>query len=501
MKEKKYNSGTIFTDASSPLIYRIIDRSQFLSSMVRKGGISFKFAAVISMTLLTIIAIFVILFTLLSSRTLMSAYDKLYLTVAGNISATEAILTAEPDPLKRSLILQDIVSGLVNSKIDGLEYAAVYDLTGKIAGTAASYAAHTDPLKRSQAVPARLFNEIKTVDTFQKKKILFAEKNRPPVNCFQYRVPFKFFNVKVGLIEIVFTEESVLGPINKAIIIIIAVSIVLMLLGIGLAVFVARGMVRPIHGLCDGMISVREGDLETRLDINRHDEIGDLSGEFNTMIAHLREKLHMQKFVSKSTVSMIRKKSDSGIINLGGTRQNYAYLFSDIRGFTAMSEKMAPEEVVKILNEYLDLQAKIVKRNHGDIDKFVGDEVMAVFSGPSRADNAIMCAIEIIGEIRKLNKKREKERKKTIAIGIGLNIGDVIEGCIGSSDRMDNTSIGDTVNLAARLCSQADPGMILATKTIVSKSTKGKFTGKKLDPVKVKGKEKPIDVYSITGIK
>jgi len=196
---------------------------------------------------------------------------------------------------------------------------------------------------------------------------------------------------------------------------------------------------------------------------------------------------------------MIHERTASGNFDLGGTRINLAFLFSDIRGFTAMSEKMEPEEVVPLLNEYLDLQAKIIKRNDGDIDKYVGDEVMAVFGGDNKADNAIACAIEIINQIALLNKNKDDAGLKSVNVGIGLNLGVVIQGRMGSSDRMDNTCIGDTVNLAARLCSQAGPGAILASKDIVSKSTGDTFHFKKLDPVKVKGKENLIEVYAVTG--
>lgn len=126
---------------------------------------------------------------------------------------------------------------------------------------------------------------------------------------------------------------------------------------------------------------------------------------------------------------------------------------------------------------------------------------MAVFRGADRADHAMACAIEIIYKIKKLNKKREAAGHMTINVGIGLNLGDVIEGRIGSSDRMDHTSIGDTVNLASRLCSHAEPGEILASKNIVLKITRGKFTGRKLDPIEVKGKERPIEIFAVTGMK
>lgn len=501
LKKVKISDQAGQTKTAISAAYHFIEKSAIITGIVKRGGLRFKMALGISLTLFVIVVMFIFLFTTMSSSALMSANDKLCLTIAGNISATESILTAESKPLKRSLVLQDIVSGLVKSKINGLVYAAVYDLSGKLVERPASFAAHTDGLKRAVKIPEKLFDEIKNIDSFQKKRIIFTDKNNNQISSYQYRLPFKFFNVKVGVIDIVFTEDSILGPIQSAKRIIIIFSCILLVLGMGLAVVIATGMVRPIKNLSAGMIRVREGDLEIKLSVDRHDEIGDMSREFNTMIVHLREKLQMQKFVSESTVSMIRKKTASGKIDLGGTRQNYAYLFSDVRGFTAMSEKMQPEDVVTILNEYLDMQAQIIKKNNGDIDKFVGDEIMAVFTGSNKANDAIACAIEITEELKKLNKKREDAGEKVINIGIGLNLGDVVEGRIGSRDRMDNTSIGDTVNLAARLCSQAEAGMILASKNIVSKASSGKFKGKKLEPIRVKGKEKPIEVYSITGMK
>lgn len=392
-----------------------------------------------------------------------------------------------------------MVNGLVKSKINGLQYIAVYDLRGMLVEKKGSYAANTYGANRAKIIPTNIFDEIKSIDSFQKRKIDYQSNDNGLVSSFQYRLPLSFFKTRVGIIELIFTEASILKPVKKARLIILLFSCGLLLMGIGITVVVAKGMVHPIKNLFEGMIKVREGDLEIRMDIKRHDELGNLSTEFNNMIVHLREKLQMQKFVSERTVSMIHEETASGNISLGGTRKNLAFLFSDIRGFTAMSEKMEPEDVVTILNEYLDLQAKIIKQNNGDIDKYVGDEVMAVFSGDLKADNAIASAIEIIDQIKKLNKSKDITGLQSINVGIGLNIGNVIQGRMGSRDRMDNTCIGDTVNLAARLCSQAESGAILASKDIVLKLTKGKFQIKKLDPIKVKGKENLIEIYAITG--
>ena len=179
---------------------------------------------------------------------------------------------------------------------------------------------------------------------------------------------------------------------------------------------------------------------------------------------------------------------------MGGKLINATVLFADIRGFTSMSEKMEPEDVVNLLNTYFDKQTEVVQNTGGDIDKFVGDELMAVFKGKQMANQAVDCAVKIQKEVQKLNN----ELGKKIGIGIGINTGSMVMGAMGSKERMDFTVIGDNVNLGARLCSAAAAGEV-----IISESTKKLLEGNnfqltKLDPIMVKGKEEPIQIYRVT---
>jgi adenylate cyclase len=501
---KKTTHESAAVETRKPRLYSIIDRFSILKKLARKGGIRFKWATVIFFTLLIVILVFSAILMVMSTRALISANDKLCHAIAGNISSTEPILTGEKKPVRRSLILQDVVSSLSNNGIPGLKYATVYDIDGKLAEIKGTYAAHSDSSKKGKWIPRKTYDEIRNISAFTKDRISIENGEEKPIPCFRYRLPFAFFGVTVGVIEIVFTEESILAPIRETAVYIIAFSAVLMVLGLYLSTKISGGMVKPIIKLTGGMHRVREGDLSAEINIFRHDEIGDLSLEFNTMISHLREKLIMQKFVSNSTISMIKENSrarNDQALDLGGARHNMAFLFSDIRGFTAMSEKLQPEDVVAILNQYLDAQAQIIKKHEGDIDKFVGDEIMAAFSGEDRAARALRAALDIIKEIRLLNEEREEQGLITVEVGIGLNIGDVVHGRMGSRDRMDNTSIGDAVNLAARLCSSADSGEILASANLMAVAEKGRYRVKKLDPVKVKGKEKPVQIYSVKAIK
>jgi len=159
-----------------------------------------------------------------------------------------------------------------------------------------------------------------------------------------------------------------------------------------------------------------------------------------------------------------------------------------------MSERMAPEEVVKILNSCLSLQAEKVKKFGGDIDKYVGDAVVAVFSGEDMALNAIRCAVEIHKSLDAYNAAHPDSQ--SLIIGIGIVTGEVILGSIGSEDRLDFTVIGSNVNLCARLCSIAGP-----RETLLAESTyllvQDLIAAQRLDPVNVKGFSDPVPVYKI----
>ncbi len=225
-----------------------------------------------------------------------------------------------------------------------------------------------------------------------------------------------------------------------------------------LIVFASRYVTRPIHELADGTARVAAGDFDTKIVIGNRDELGDLAAAFNSMTDGLREKFTMQKFVSSATLSAVKQAASAGV-DRAGKRTPVTVFFSDIRGFTSFSEKVTPERVIAMLNRYLQRQAEIISSHGGDVDKFVGDEVMAVFKGPDKELRSVKCAIEIQREMAKIN--RDDPGAEGLAIGIGLNSGEVVEGAMGSSDRMDFTILGSNVNLGARLCSQAGPHEIL----------------------------------------
>ncbi|MDQ3034878.1 MAG: GAF domain-containing protein, partial [Myxococcota bacterium] len=191
-------------------------------------------------------------------------------------------------------------------------------------------------------------------------------------------------------------------------------------------------------------------------------------------------------------------------IKKGGEARQTTVLFSDIRGFTSMSESESPQLIVDMLNEYFELMVEVVFKYEGTLDKFVGDEIMALFGSPvSHGDDpvrAVRTAIEMMDVLDELNVQRIKRAEPEIKIGIGLNTGEVVAGYIGSSRALEYTVIGDTVNTGARLCGIAKAGEIIISHHTLEQLG-DQFECIELPPTNVKGKALPLKIYNVVGEK
>jgi adenylate cyclase len=180
------------------------------------------------------------------------------------------------------------------------------------------------------------------------------------------------------------------------------------------------------------------------------------------------------------------------LLKLGGEKRYCTFLFTDVRGFTAMSETMSPEEVTLIMNKALTIQQKVVQKHGGMVDKYIGDAMMAIFNAPldleNHAHKAVLAAVEM--------QQLIKEEGIGIEIGVGLNTGDAVIGNMGSDTRFDYTAIGDAVNTAARMessCKEVGEDIVITENT----ASQTQMELKPLKPIKVKGKEKPINIYTV----
>lgn len=221
-------------------------------------------------------------------------------------------------------------------------------------------------------------------------------------------------------------------------------------------------------------------------------------------------KKAFSSYVSAELVGQIIKNPD--MLKLGGEKREITVLFSDIRGFTTLSEKLAPESLVTILNQYLGPMTNIILTHGGTLDKYIGDAIMALFNAPftveSHSAYACLTAVEMMDRLKEVNAGFREKGLPEIDIGIGINTGDVIVGNMGTDVRFDYTAIGDAVNLASRL-----EGMtkIYRAHIIVSEFTERHFLGvsqgseeyskigfRELDLIKVKGKNKPVTIYELS---
>lgn len=214
-----------------------------------------------------------------------------------------------------------------------------------------------------------------------------------------------------------------------------------------------------------------------------------------------RTRLELSRFLSPAVAEAVVKGHVEGL--KVGTLAEVTVLFADIRGFTTMSERESPQETVKMLNNFFSAMANVVFRHEGNLDKFIGDCVMAVWGPPSQHPDdtarALRAALEMQQEVDLINQKRVENGQQPLQVGVGINTGQAVVGFMGSSERHEFTAIGDSVNVASRLCSIAKGGEILCTETSVKRAGKG-FVTEAMSVAQVKGKEKGIPMYKVIGL-
>ena len=228
-----------------------------------------------------------------------------------------------------------------------------------------------------------------------------------------------------------------------------------------------------------------------------------IAGYFGEVLKRRKVMNAFKKYVAPQVVEEISKKGDFEMV-LGGENRHIAVLFVDIRGFTPMSESLQPEQVVEILNEYLTLTTTAIFKNGGTLDKFIGDATMAVFNAPFDLDDyiyrAVCTALDIAAGSDALEKKLMERFGKSVSFGIGVNCGPAVVGNIGCDFRMDYTAIGDTVNTAARLESNAKRGQILISSDVYE-AVKDRIFAKEIGVIPLKGKKDGALVYEVLGLK
>lgn len=281
-----------------------------------------------------------------------------------------------------------------------------------------------------------------------------------------------------------------------------------MLAAIGVAMLIATLLSRRAAlALSSITVAAKElgaGNFDYRIDLTTGDEFDTVSESMNQMAASLQEKERLKSgfahYVSQYVMEKIVQGKD--LPKLEGERRKITVFFSDIRDFTAISEKLPPEQVVAILNEFFNCMLGIIFKYNGMLDKFTGDGMMAEFGAPiedpEQEKHAVLAAIEMQNALSELRKKWAAEGKPRIEMGVGIHTGEAIIGSIGSSERMEYTAIGDTVNVASRLEHiTKEKGFPIIVSETTFAGLKEAFPYNFLGEVTLPGRTAPIRAYSI----
>ncbi len=260
----------------------------------------------------------------------------------------------------------------------------------------------------------------------------------------------------------------------------------------------------PIKQLVEAAHRIAAGDFKISLKPKSRDEIGLLSFAFNDMALGLEERDRVKSTFNKFHNKEIADKLLSGEVSLGGERIDATIFFSDVRGFTAMSETMQPEEVVVMLNEYMTRMVSIIRKHGGIVDKYVGDAIMALWGVPLSVGDetyrAVRACLDMRADLYELNKLRLSRGQNELRIGMGLNCGQVIAGNIGSDEKMEYTVIGDAVNTASRMESMTkEYGTDFLIPRAILDRVKDRFVVEQSKSAKVKGKTEALEVFKVKG--
>ncbi|MBI4636350.1 MAG: HAMP domain-containing protein [Candidatus Rokubacteria bacterium] len=422
-----------------------------------------------------------------SQKTLTAEMTKRGLTIAQNLAASAKNPLLTDDELSLNSLVKEI------TRDADVAYVIIVDHNARIL-------AHSDagligrPLERPPGL-VRLGEGllVQTYRTVRDEAIL------------DFAVPVVFRRVPVGAVYLGFSQRSIEQALADARWRTILISALMILLGIGGALGLATFLSRPILRLVEGTRAIAMGNFKISLRVPSRDEIGALTEAFNQMAQSLWEKEMIKRaftrYVAREVVDEILK--DPERLVLTGERRDVTVLFCDIRGFTTTAERLSPEEVVSLLNTFYTLMIDTTFKYDGTLDKFLGDGVMAIFGAPifheDHALHALQTALAMQAGVRELSVRRAAEGRSPIAVGIGVSAGEVVAGTVGTEERMEYTVIGDSVNLASRLESNAKPGQVLISDRTYRK-VEGRVEARSLGILKVKGKEEEVLVWEVLGL-
>ena len=275
--------------------------------------------------------------------------------------------------------------------------------------------------------------------------------------------------------------------------------------GLLVALLLARGIANPLVRLSRMAEQVRAGDYEAQVAVTSQDEVGTLQDAFNDMVRGLGERERMRDLFGRAVSPQVADLFLNEQIELGGEVRQATILFSDIRGFTSLSEPLSPHQVIAFVNEFLDEMHEAIQGAGGIVHKLGGDSIMALFGAPAAHPDsprmALHAALRMRARLEALNGRRRARGEMPLRIGIGINTGPVVAGGVGSEDRLEYTVLGDAVNVAARLESLTKDyvrhDILISEATLRALPDQEQVETENLGEIMVKGKTEPVRVFAV----
>ena len=297
-------------------------------------------------------------------------------------------------------------------------------------------------------------------------------------------------------------EQELPNFLNHIQLTVATLAVIFMGVGIWLTFLVSSNLTRPLWEIIHVLQGVRKGNFDGVVRVTTNDEIGYTGDVINEMTKGLKDREFLKETFGKYVTEEVRDEILSGRVSLDGELREVTVLFSDLRDFTPLAERLPPKEVIKILNQYFREMEEAIRGHRGLVLHYIGDEIMAVFGAPVRLEDhpgmAVEAAQEMNRRLRTLNGALVEQGYPPLSHGIGIHTGEVVAANIGSPDRLSYTLVGDTVNLASRL---QNLNKEMGTDVILSSTTKARLAGplalKPLPPQQVKGKSQSVEVYTL----
>ena len=442
------------------------------------------------MSLLVMVTVFAL--TTLSIQRERANFQSELMEQAGLLLDTLSLTLRDPLYSLRLDELNDVAK--VISRNPDVTLFIVYDQNGRVLVDSSqeglAFSQSTDPLGASLVRPG----QEETYSEWQDDQLLVGRAvilGNQPIGAVLTGLSTESLNQKIRTITF---QGVLLGLLTLAV-------------GAVMTVYFARQITTPLSELAHAAGKMADGNLSMRVAKTSDDEIGQLAGAFNEMATGLQEREWLKdlfgRFVSQEVAEAIR----NGQVVLEGENRLVSVLFCDIREFTDFSERHTPQEVVKLLNEFLPLVVQAAHKNGGMVNKFGGDSTLIIYGAPyevhDNAYKAVLTALEIRMAVRKLNVSLA-EKGENFRVGVGINTGVALAGAVGSMERQEYTVVGNTVNLAARIDGLnkqfPEHDILISPWTYEARGDhRQKFNMVSLGSVHIRGKNEPVEIWAVQG--